>query len=139
MRLLMFLMRAIRRFFSKADRAEVYIGSGTVSMGNITTTGAAKVEGSHTGDITAYSIIIMENGFVRGDMRAARAVIGGTVEGNVSADVLVGIKGRGRLDGFIRSRALMVAAGGIFKGYARVQKKNAEELPALVNSKAVVT
>lgn len=138
MRIVMFLRRAIRRFFSKTDRFEVYIGSGTVSMGNITTAGIAKVAGKHTGDITAGSIIIMDNGFVRGDLKAATAVIGGTVEGNVSADVSVGIRPRGRLAGYIYSRALTVAEGGIFEGYAKCNK-NTEESPALVNNKAVVT
>ncbi|MBF0560143.1 MAG: polymer-forming cytoskeletal protein [Nitrospirae bacterium] len=138
MRIVMFLKRAIRRFFSKTERFEVYIGSGTVSIGNIVTAGVAKVEGKHTGNITAGSIIIMENGFVRGDLKAATAVIGGIVEGNVSADVSVGIKTHGRLAGYIFSRALMVAEGGIFEGYAKCNK-NTEELPALVNNKAVVT
>jgi cytoskeletal protein CcmA (bactofilin family) len=138
MRLLMFLKEAIWRIFSKADRFEVLIGGGSVSKGHIQAAGTVKVEGEHTGNIRADIIIILERGSVTGDMQSRMAVIGGMVDGNVSAEESVEVKVTGRLEGLIYSKTLVVAEGGVFNGDASVHN-NTIELTALVNSEAAVT
>ncbi len=138
MRLLTFVKKIIKGLFRKTDRFEVLIGPGSESKGNIRAAGTVKIEGIHTGNIAADFIIIVEKAYVRGDMHARAAVIGGMIEGNISADELVEIKGTGRLDGAIYSRSLTVAKGGVFNGAAHLSKSTAE-FAALVNSEEAAT
>ncbi len=138
MRLLRFVKKAIKGLFRKTDRFEVLIGAGSESKGNIRAAGTVKIEGRHTGNVAADFIIIQEKASVRGDVHTRTAIIGGAIEGNVSADELVEIKGTGRLDGAIYSRRLMVAEGGIFNGDAHLNK-NIAELPAFVNREEAAT
>ena len=133
MRLLTFVKEAIKDMLRRSDRFEVLIGAGSESKGNIRAAGTVKIEGRHRGNVSADFIVILEKASVRGDMHTRTAIIGGAVEGNISADGLVEIKGTGRLDGAIYSRRLTVAEGGIFNGDAHLNKSTAE-LPALVNS-----
>ena len=129
MRLFAFFSAVIRRFFKKADGFEVLIGDGTESRGNIRSTGTVKIKGKHSGDIFAGTIIVLDKAFVKGELKAKAAVIGGTVEGNVTAGESVEIKATGRLTGFVYSKILSVEKCGIFNGYASVHKTS-EELPA---------
>ena len=138
MRLLRFVKKTIKGLFRKTDRFEVLIGSGSESKGNIRAAGTVKIEGRHAGNVAADFIIIVEKAFVRGDVHTRTAIIGGVVEGNISADELVEIKGTGRLDGAIYSRRLTVAEGGVFNGDAHLNKSTGE-LPALVNSEEAAT
>ena len=138
MRLLTFVKETIKGLFRKTDRFEVLIGAGSESKGNIRAAGTVKIEGRHTGNVAADFIIIVEKASVRGDMHTRAAIIGGEVEGNISADELVEVKGTGRLDGAIYSRRLMVAEGGVFNGDAHLNKSSAE-LPAIVNSEEAAT
>jgi len=141
MRLLTFVEETIKGLFRKTDRFEVLIGAASESKGNIRAAGTVKIRGKHTGNVAAEFIIIEEKASVRGDMRTRAAIIGGRVEGNLSADELVEVKGTGRLDGAICSRRLKVAEGGVFIGDARVHNNtnNTIESPALVNNEAAVT
>ena len=138
MRLLSLVKEAIGGLFRKTDRFEVLIGSGTESKGNIRAVGTVKIEGSHTGNVTADFIIIVENAAVRGNMHARAAIIGGAVEGDINADELVEVKSTGILYGAIYSRRLMVAGGGVFNGAAHLNK-SAAELPVHLNREDVAT
>ncbi|MGO9014326.1 MAG: bactofilin family protein [Dissulfurispiraceae bacterium] len=138
MRLLTFVKEAIKDLLRRTDRFEVLIGAGSESKGNIRAAGTVKIEGRHRGNVAADFIVILEKAYVRGDMHTRTAIIGGAVEGNISADGLVEIKGTGRLDGAIYSRRLTVAEGGIFNGDAHLNKSTAE-LPVFVKGEEVAT
>ena len=138
MKLLKFLKETIKGFFRKADRFEVLIGAGSESKGSIRAAGTVKIEGRHIGNVVANQIIILEKAAIRGDMQARQVIIGGTVEGDISAEELVEVKRTGRIDGDVDSRRLSVAAGGVFNGYAHIYI-NTEKIPALINSKAAMT
>ncbi len=138
MRLLKFLIETIRGFFRKTDSFEVLIGAGSESKGSIHAAGTVKIEGRHIGNVVANHIIILEKAYMRGDMQSRQVIIGGTVEGDISADELVEVKRTGRIEGDIDSRRLSVAAGGIFNGYAHIYI-NTEKITALIDSKAAIT
>ncbi len=138
MRLLTFIKEAIKKLFRKTDRFEVLIGPGSESKGDMRAAGTVKIEGIHTGNVSADSIIVMEKALVIGNMHTRAAIIGGAVVGDITADELVEVKGTGRLDGAICSRRLTVAEGGVFNGHASLNK-NSEQLPALVKSEEAAT
>jgi cytoskeletal protein CcmA (bactofilin family) len=138
MKWLTFLKKIIKDFLRKTDRFEVLLGAGMESRGDIHSAGTVRIEGKHMGNVTADLIVMVENSYVRGDMKSRAVIIGWIAEGNVSADELVEVKSTGRLEGFIYSRRLMVMKGGVFNGYASIHS-NAENIPALVSSEAAAT
>jgi cytoskeletal protein CcmA (bactofilin family) len=108
---------------SKKENLETFIGKNTHLKGNITTKGTLRVDGRVTGNVEADWLIIGEKALVKGDVSAGGVVIGGTLEGNVTAKESVEIKRKGRVAGDLVTSKLLVIEGGIIDGRISMLKE----------------
>ncbi len=109
-------------FLRKNNKLETLIGTGSEIKGDVTANGTLKIDGKITGNIIADSVILGNNALVTGDIKAKSVVIGGRLNGNVTAEDIVEIKPTGQVFGDVHTKKLSVSEGGIFEGRSLIQK-----------------
>jgi cytoskeletal protein CcmA (bactofilin family) len=112
--------------FSKKENLETFIGKNTHLKGNITTKGTLRLDGRVTGNVEADWLIIGEKALLKGDVSVGGVVIGGTLEGNVTAKESVEVKSRGRLSGDLATSKLLVIEGGTIDGKISMLKEGSK-------------
>ena len=123
------------------------IGKGTHLEGSITTIGNLRVEGKITGGINAKAKVVLSNSsFVKGNIIAQNAEIGGGVQGTVEALELLILKPTAVIHGDIIARKLVFEEGAKFNGkctmgeaVTKIETKEvinfaAKEVPLKVNN-----
>lgn len=86
-------------------------------VGDLTTDGVVKIEGTVRGTIRAGTQALVAPGaVVQGDVHAAEAVIGGRVEGNVHATDRVEVQATAQVVGDVLTRRIVVLEGGSVNG-----------------------
>jgi len=99
------------------NRLDTLIGNGTIFDGTLTSKESICVEGLVKGKIICEgSVIVGEKGRVDADIFADTIVLGGEVNGNISAKTRLEITTSGKLRGDIRTGRLIIAEGVIFEG-----------------------
>jgi cytoskeletal protein CcmA (bactofilin family) len=112
--------------FSKKENLETFIGKNTHLKGNITTKGTLRLDGRVTGNVEADWLIIGEKALLKGDVSVGGVVIGGTLEGNVTAKESVEVKSKGRLSGDLATSKLLVIEGGAIDGKISMLKEGSK-------------
>ena len=101
------------------------IGQGTKITGNMTCQGDVRVDGELTGNIVAYSrIVIGPTGIVYGDIVCENADISGKIEGTIRVKELLNLKESATINGDLTTQKLVAEAGAVFNG--RCSMSNAE-------------
>lgn len=112
------------------EKLESFIGVNSSFKGDIKTKGTIRIDGNVEGNIDSDGVIIGEKGFLKGDVRANRVIVGGKIEGMVTAKEMIEIKGKGEITGDINTPRLSVFEGAILNGKATMTKDiNVVELP----------
>jgi cytoskeletal protein CcmA (bactofilin family) len=73
---------------TRGSGALSFIGSEVTITGNISGDGDIHLDGTIEGDCTCNSLILGSGGRIRGNINAAKATLGGTVDGTVNARTL---------------------------------------------------
>lgn len=113
--------------FGKTNTVETFLGSRAVFKGEIKMPGILRIEGTFEGYIKADSIVIGQEGLIKGEVSVKQAVIYGKIEGNIIAEDLIEIKSTGVIYGDILTPKLSIIEGGMFVGKS--------SLPNLTESK----
>jgi cytoskeletal protein CcmA (bactofilin family) len=113
-------------FHRNTEKLESLIGSSSLFKGEIETSGTLRIDGSVEGQVSADWVVIGEKGRIRGDITARGIVVGGRVDGNLSAKEIVEIKSKGQVHGEVISSKLMVAEGAIFDGKSTMQREDSK-------------
>jgi cytoskeletal protein CcmA (bactofilin family) len=89
------------------------------------------------GNISADWVIVGEKSHITGDITARGIVIGGKIDGNLTAKEIVEVKNKGHIKGEIMSKKLVIAEGGIFEGKSIIprEESNVIELQTAEKSK----
>jgi len=119
------------------DRIESVIGRSLVVKGDIQSSGTLRVDGHVEGTISAKGTVIVANdGAVKADIKADHIVIGGTINGNVTAREKVEILDTGKLHGDVDTVAfgLIVREGAIFEGACKMQNAEGAKTPPAKSS-----
>lgn len=111
--------------FSKSDSVETMLGPGTNFKGNITSKGTVKLYGSVIGEIETDWLVTGEGSSVKGDVVAGGIIIGGSVEGNVTARERIELKRKGSIRGDIRTARLAVEDGSVVQGRIKMDGEGA--------------
>lgn len=105
-----------------------FIGREVTITGNIGGSGNLHIDGTVEGDVAASSLILGNDGHIRGNVVADSAQISGSVEGTVAAKSLV-IEASARINGDLSYDAVSVATGAQVEG--RVKRLTRDAEPAL--------
>jgi cytoskeletal protein CcmA (bactofilin family) len=75
-----------------ADEGKIdsVVGHGTVLKGDIAVNGSIKIDGKVEGSVSIKdSLIVGKGSVVKGDIQCKSAIVGGRIEGNITAQELV--------------------------------------------------
>lgn len=100
------------------DEIETLIGENTVLQGSIKSKGSIRIDGRLEGSVLeGNQVIVGVKGYVQGDINANSVVVGGKINGNVTAKENIELKPGGQLLGDIHTSVLSIGEGAIFEGH----------------------
>jgi cytoskeletal protein CcmA (bactofilin family) len=117
--------------FSKKDKVALdlqaistFIAEGSVIDGNVKAPAIARVDGQIIGDVNiAEGLILGEKGIIQGNVTTKDMVVYGVITGNITVESL-DIKSTGKINGEIKTRALLVETGAIYNGTLSMYQEN---------------
>lgn len=90
-------------------------------VGDLTSQGIVKIEGTVQGTIRAGTQVLVAPGaVVQGDIHTTEAVIGGRVEGSVRASDRVEVQATAEIEGDVFTRRMVVLEGGSVNGLVKM-------------------
>jgi len=107
--------------FSKEDQAISLIGEGMSVEGTLNLQDhVLRLDGHLEGKIIGQGTLIMgEKGVFQGEIHVSRLILGGRVEGRVTAQEGIHITPTGKLYGTALTSQLIIDEGGIFEGESK--------------------
>jgi cytoskeletal protein CcmA (bactofilin family) len=108
--------------------------------GDIETDGTLRVDGRLDGSIRRADIVVIGNGAtVNGDISAREVIVGGSVQGNVSATTRIELQPSAVVTGDIDAGAIMIHEGCVVQGRLTVTTTAAaKEKPAKAKARAPI-
>jgi cytoskeletal protein CcmA (bactofilin family) len=113
-------------FHKNTEKLESLIGANSSFKGDIDTKGTLRIDGSIEGNVNADWVILGEKSYLKGNAVARGIVVGGRIEGNLTAKEIVEIKAKGQVSGDIHTSKLTVIEGGIFEGKSSMLKEESK-------------
>lgn len=104
------------------EKLESFIGANSSFKGDIKTKGTIRIDGNMEGNVDSDWLIVGEKGILKGDVRANGVIVGGKIEGMVTAREIIEIKGKGEISGDINTPKLSVSEGAILNGKATMNR-----------------
>lgn len=108
------------------EKLESFVGRNSQFTGDIATKGTLRVDGQITGNVEADWLILGAKALIKGNASVVGMVVGGTIEGNVTARELVEVKNKGQIVGDIVTTKLVVVEGGVILGRIAMQREGAK-------------
>jgi len=97
------------------------VGRGAQLEGTLVSTESIRIDGQAKGTIAARGdVILSPNSHAEADNQAQNAVTGRTLKGSITARTMTEVTDGGRVEGTIRSKALVVSEGALFSGQASI-------------------
>lgn len=110
------------------------VGSGMRVIGDCEAEGTLRIEGRVEGTVRAgKAVVVGKDGVIVGDINTQDAVIGGRVNGTVTAESRLELQATCVVDGEIRARRIQLEEGGRVNGNVQTGEISAEspkEIPA---------
>jgi cytoskeletal protein CcmA (bactofilin family) len=110
-------------FEKETDKLESFLGKNSNFKGELNVQGTLRIDGRVEGKLGADYLVLSESAVVKGEVKAKRLIVGGTIDGSVDAQELVEIKSKGRVLGDIFTRKLAVLEGGEVNGKIEMKKE----------------
>lgn len=97
------------------------VATGMKVVGEVSSNGVIKVEGSVEGTVRAdQQVLVAKDGVIEGDIYTQEAIIGGRVVGSIFADERVEVQPQSVVQGDIVTQRLVVQEGGEVNGNVRM-------------------
>ena len=110
-------------FEKETDKLESFLGKNSLFKGDLNVQGTLRIDGRIEGQLEADHLILSESAVVKGEVKAKRLIVGGTVDGSIDAQELVEIKSKGKVLGDIFTRRLSISEGGEVNGKIEMKKE----------------
>jgi cytoskeletal protein CcmA (bactofilin family) len=110
-------------FEKETDKLESFLGKNSLFKGDLNVQGTLRIDGRIEGQLEADHLILSESAVVKGEVKAKRLIVGGTVDGSIDAQDLVEIKSKGKVLGDIFTRRLAISEGGEVNGKIEMKKE----------------
>ena len=118
-----------------------FLGMGTEFKGKIIFQGTLRIDGVVEGEVEGNDTLMLgENGIVKGVCRVAKAVISGKFRGELLANEKIILKNNADVEGKIFTPSLIIEEGAYFNGTCKmseitkkvIEQNNTEELEEVV-------
>ncbi len=116
-------------FNRDGEKLKSFLGSDSELEGELSSTGILRLDGTVRGRIRADQVILTERAVIRGEIAARRIIVGGRAEGVLRAEELQEIGPKGRVQGDIVARRVLMASGGTFDGRIEMPAAAPERAP----------
>lgn len=119
-------------FSKNTEKLESFVGVNSHFKGDIKSRGTLRIDGSVEGNVEADWLILGEKATLKGNVSARGIIVGGKIEGVLTAKEILEIKSKGQVIGDITTPKLMVSEGGIMEGRSSMNREgssNVVELP----------
>jgi cytoskeletal protein CcmA (bactofilin family) len=103
-------------FSKNREKLESFIGQETLFKGEIKTKGTLRLDGKVQGNVEADWCVLSDKAHLKGNVTANGIIVGGHIEGNLTAKETVEVRQKGKVVGDISAGRLMVAEGGYVDG-----------------------
>ena len=117
----------------RANHAEAtlsIIAAGMTITGDVESGGVVKVDGRIDGSVIgARQVLLGHGGTIRGNVVADEIVIGGTVDGSVSAHERLELQSTAVVNGDIETKSIVVLEGAKINGVVRMRDLSAKSQP----------
>lgn len=121
-----------RTVSSSVGTIDTIVGASSSMEGTINSNGIIRIDGKFKGDIdTKTDLIIGEQGYIQGNVRANNASVSGKIEGNIKCHALLEILPTGRVFGDIEVGSIAINEGAIFKGSSKMTTESTEDFDDL--------
>jgi cytoskeletal protein CcmA (bactofilin family) len=109
---------------------EVSIISGGVKLeGNLFSEGNVRIDGMVLGNVTVNgNLTIGEIANIQGELKANNVVMGGKIEGKITALDTLRLESKSVLKGDLITRKLIIEDGAFFEGRSMMNNKNGSEM-----------
>jgi cytoskeletal protein CcmA (bactofilin family) len=129
-----------RRNPSHPVKVETVLGENAFFKGILTCSGVTRIDGKFEGEIKAESgeVIVGKKGEVKANISAESVIVGGKVEGNITATKRLELQTQSQLVGDIKTANLVVGEGVLLQGNCRIEQMEIptpEDLGMLENMK----
>ncbi len=118
------------------------IGPGMKVVGDCTSDGTIRVEGSVQGSVrAAKAVVVGKNGFVEGDIVTQDCVVSGRVRGSLTAESRLELQSTSQIEGQVVARRMQLEEGGVLNGTVQMGEKpraSAQGAPTPVQEKLKV-
>jgi len=102
------------------------VGRGAQLEGTLVSAESIRIDGQAKGKIAARGdVILSPDSHVEADIQAQNVVTGGTLKGSITARTMTEVTDGGRVEGTIRSKALVVSEGALFFGQSNMDLEDA--------------
>ncbi|MFB1004403.1 MAG: polymer-forming cytoskeletal protein [Bacteroidia bacterium] len=106
-----------KKEFAPSTGAINVIGEGTRIMGDISSNGDLRIDGTIEGNVlTSGKCVLGITGAIKGNIDAKNADISGQVQGDITIKDLLLVKSSGKVNGDIKTSKIVVENGGEFNG-----------------------
>lgn len=113
-------MKSIYGESTKSEDTTI-ISSGVKIEGTVRTNGNIRVDGEIQGDIISENYVTVgESGKVNGKINALTISVGGFVTGTIEAKEKFNLTSRGKINGDIITKSLIVEDGGVLNGNCKM-------------------
>ncbi len=119
-------------FSKNTEKLESFVGVNSQFKGDIKSRGTLRIDGSVEGNVDADWLVLGEKAALKGDVSARGIIVGGRIEGTLSAKEILEIKSKGQVVGDVTTPKLVVSEGGILEGRTSMNREgssNVVELP----------
>ena len=97
------------------------INAGTSIIGDITSTGDLRIDGTVKGNITVKTKLVLgASSKVDGNVNAANCDLQGIINGNLVIEDLLSVKSTAKINGDITSQKLVIESGAEFNGKSQM-------------------
>lgn len=107
----------LRRKSTEASDIKAFLGKGSEFEGKLTFHETVRIDGNFTGEIISSDTLIIGDGAViKAEISVGRAIISGTVEGNIKVRERLELHATARVTGSVNVPKLVIMEGAVFEG-----------------------
>lgn len=122
-------------FSRNTEKLESFVGINTHFIGDIRSKGTVRIDGTVEGNIDADWLILGEKASIRGNVAARGVIVGGKIDGTITAKEIIEIKGKGQVTGDINTARLTVSEGGVLEGRSTMHREDSNVVELQLKTK----